>query len=147
MKRRSMLKGCAALLGVALVAPFRAIAAAWNRAAFEATSVDAALQGLAANKVGPSRDIVLTAPQLAENGAIVQVEVESRLPGTEAIAILADKNPTPLIANFVFHEGAAPFVITRIKLAETTELKAIVKAGGQYYSVARMVEVSKGGCD
>jgi sulfur-oxidizing protein SoxY len=147
MNRRSVLKAGAALLGLALAAPYRALAAAWNKAAFDATSVEGALQGLAVDRVGPSRDIVLTAPQLAENGAIVQIEVESRIPGTEAIAILADKNPTPLIANFVFHEGARPYAITRIKMAETSELKAVVKAGDQYYSVARRVEVSKGGCD
>ena len=83
-------------------------------------------------QVDPSRDIVLTAPDLAENGAIVQIEVESHIPGTEAIAVLAEKNPTSLIANFVFSNGAEPYVITRIKLAETGELKAVEKAGGKY---------------
>ena len=64
----------------------------------------------------------------------------------EAIAILAEKNPTPLIANFMFSNGAEPYVITRIKMAETAEVRAIVKAGGKYYSVGKKVEVSLGGC-
>lgn len=106
-----------------------------------------ALECLHAAKVDASRDITLVAPDLAENGAIVQIEVESRIPGTEAIAILADKNPTPLIANFLFHPEAEPSVVVRIKLAETSELKAVVKAGDKYYSVSRKVEVSLGGCD
>jgi sulfur-oxidizing protein SoxY len=76
----------------------------------------------------------------------VQIEVESHIPGTEAIAILAEKNPTPLIANFVFSNGAEPYVITRIKLAETGDLKVVVKAGDKYFSVARKVEVALGGC-
>lgn len=146
MDRRAWLKSATALAAMAVLTPLRALAAAWNRAAFESTNEDGALQGLGAFPTGPSQDIVLIAPDFAENGAIVQVEVESRIPGTEAIAILAEKNPTPLIANFVFSNGAEPYVSTRIKMAETAELKAIVKAGGKYYSVARKVEVSIGGC-
>ena len=146
MNRRQWLQGCTALLGLAALLPLRALAAVWNKPAFEAQQIDAALQGLGAVQVGPSRDIVLIAPDMAENGAIIQIEVESHIPGTEAIAILAEKNPTPLIANFMFSNGAEPYVITRIKMAETAEVRAIVKAGGKYYSVGKKVEVSLGGC-
>ncbi|MCX7627197.1 MAG: thiosulfate oxidation carrier protein SoxY [Methylophilaceae bacterium] len=143
MQRRHFLSACVALLAVA---PFRALAAVWNRLAFESNSVDVALQGLGAGPVVPSSDIVLVAPDFAENGAVVQIEVESRIPGTEAIAILAEKNPTPLLANFVFAAGAEPYVLVRVKLAESGEVKAVVKAGGKYYGVAKMVEVAIGGC-
>ena len=131
MDRRHWIKATMALCVVAASLPLRALAAAWNRAAFDATDVATAMKGLGVVGTGPSRDILLTAPDMAENGAIVQVEVESRIPGTEAIAILVEKNPTPLIANFLFSNGADPYVVTRIKMAETSELKAIVKAGGQ----------------
>ncbi len=147
MNRRNILKMAAALLGMAALMPLKALAAVWNRQAFEATTLPGALEGLHAAEVDPSRDIVLVAPDLAENGAIVQIEVESRIPGTEAIAILADKNPTPLIANFLFGPEAEPSVVVRIKMAETSELKAVVKAGDKYYSMSRKVEVSLGGCD
>jgi len=146
MNRRHFMQTCCALAGLALAAPLRALAALWNAAAFEARDVGGALQGMGASAIKPSADIVLVAPDLAENGAIVQIEVESRIPGTEAIAILAEKNPTPLVANFTFVNGAEPYVILRIKLAETGELKAIVKAGGKYYSAAKNVEVAVGGC-
>ncbi len=86
------------------------------------------------------------APDFAENGAVVQVEVRSRIAGTEAIAILVDKNPTPLIANFMFSNGAEPAVVTRIKMAETSNLQVIVKAGDRYFSAAKQVEVSLSGC-
>jgi sulfur-oxidizing protein SoxY len=72
--------------------------------------------------------------------------VESRIPGTEAIAVLVEKNPTPLIANFVFSNGAEPYVVTRIKMSETSALKAVVKVGERYYSVSKQVEVAVGGC-
>lgn len=144
--RRKFLQYCGALAGVALMVPMRVLAAVWNKPAFESQNPEAVLHGLGAAQVEPSRDIVLTAPDMAENGAIVQIEVESRVPGTEAIAILAEKNPTPLIANFIFANGAEPFVIVRVKLAETGDLKAVVKAGGKYYSVTKKVEVALGGC-
>ena len=143
MNRRHWLRGC---LAFAMMLPLRALAAVWNRPAFESTNLEGALQGLGVNQAGPSRDIVLEAPDFAENGAIVQVVVESHIPGTEAIAILAEKNPTSLIANFTFANGSEPYVVLRIKLAETGDLKAIVKAGGKYYSVSRKVEVAVGGC-
>lgn len=147
MDRRAWLKSVAAFGGLVLVTPLRAFAAVWNRLAFESQSVSGALHGLGIEQGGPTRDIVLVAPDMAENGAIVQVEVESRIPGTEAIAILVENNPTPLIANFVFSNGAEPYVVTRIKMAETSELKVIVRAAGQYYRVSKRVEVALGGCN
>jgi sulfur-oxidizing protein SoxY len=146
VNRRQVLKACAVLMASAIAAPLRALASAWNKPAFDSKDVDGALQGLGVHHIGPSRDIILTAPDMAENGAIVQIEVESHIPNTEAISIMVDKNPTPLIANFVFSNGALPAIITRIKMAETSELKAIVKADGKYYSVGRKVEVALGGC-
>lgn len=146
MNRRTWIASALALGSVAMSLPLRALAAVWNKAAFDAEHVDQALKGLGVAQAGPSRDILLTAPDMAENGAMVQIEVESRIPGTEAIAILVEKNPTPLIANFIFSNGADPYVVTRIKMAESSELKAIVKAGGQYYTVTKKVEVALGGC-
>ena len=146
MNRRVWLKAGAAALGLLMAVPLRALAAVWNRAAFESATLQGALDGLQAKTVDPSRDIVLVAPDVAENGAIVQIEVESRIPGTEAIAVLVEKNPTPLIANCVFSNGAEPYVVTRIKMSETSALKAVVKAGDRYYSVSKQVEVALGGC-
>lgn len=146
MQRRTLLKSSAALIAMLALMPLRALAAVWNKPAFEAPKVDGALQGLGISGEEPSGAIELIAPQMAENGAIVQIEVTSRIPDTEAIAILVEKNPTPLIANFMFANGAEPYVITRIKMAETSELKAIVKAGGKYYAASRQVEVALGGC-
>jgi sulfur-oxidizing protein SoxY len=143
MKRRECLKICAALLALA---PLRALAALWNHLAFEANDMNGALQGLGITRVEPSPDIVLVAPDFAEDGRIVQIEVSSRIPGTEAIAILAEKNPTSLLANFMFTHGAEPYVLIRVKLAESGEVRAVVKAAGRYYSASKYVEVAIGGC-
>lgn len=138
-----MLMGAGAAL---LMLPVQALAALWNKAAFEAKTRDEAVQGLAVSSEIPSREIDIVAPDFAENGAVVQVEVRSRIAGTEAIAILADRNPTPLIANFMFSDVTEPVVVTRIKMAETSNLQVIVKAGDRYYSASKMVEVSLSGC-
>lgn len=147
MLRRDFLTTLAAGLGTLLLLPLQAIAAVWNREAFEATRLPEALKGLKAEPQAPSQQIEIMAPERAENGAVVQVEVLSRIPGTEAIAILADKNPTPLIANFMFSNGAEPYVVTRIKMAESSEVRAIVKVGEQYYEAKRFVEVLENGCN
>ena len=146
MKRRTLLQFGGAVTALLVLTPLRALAAVWNKPAFEAQKIDGALQGLGIVASSNSADIELIAPQVAENGAIVQIEVKSRIPGTEAIAILVEKNPTPLVANFMFSNGAEPYLVTRIKMAETSELKAIVKVGGNYYSASRKVEVALGGC-
>ena len=148
MNRRIFLKSSLTTFGLLALLPLRALAAVWNSPAFQATKVDEALKGLgiAPSAPEPSSEIDLVAPDFAENGAIVQVEVESHIPNTEAIAILADKNPTSLIANFMFSNGALPKLITRIKLAENCELKVIVKAGNRYYQASKNIQVAIGGC-
>lgn len=144
MQRRHFLLG---LFSAILLAPLAAIAAVWNRAAFEAVKLDDASQALAINGELKSDLIHITAPERAENGAIVQVEVKSDIAGTEAIAILVEKNPTPLIANFMFSNGAEPFVVTRIKMAEDSDIKVVVKAGDQYFTNSRHVVVLENGCN
>jgi sulfur-oxidizing protein SoxY len=137
------------MLGVGaaiLWAPIQALAAVWNKAAFEATTSAEAVKGLQVVQEIASKDIEIVAPDFAENGAVVQVEVRSRIANTEAIAILVDKNPTPLIANFMFANGAEPAVVTRIKMAETSNVQVIVKVGEQYFTASKMVEVSLSGC-
>jgi sulfur-oxidizing protein SoxY len=94
----------------------------------------------------PSNDIDLVAPDRAENGAIVQIEITSRIPNTEAISVLVENNPTALIADFVFSNGALPQLVTRIKMADTSDIKVIVKAGGAYFSATKNVVVLENGC-
>ncbi|MDP1658248.1 MAG: thiosulfate oxidation carrier protein SoxY [Methylotenera sp.] len=146
MQRRNFLT---LLLGVAtslLVAPLSVLAAVWNKAAFETTKLDVAIKSLDVVDEIVSQDIQIIAPDKAENGAIVQVEIKSNIANTESISILVEKNPTPLIAHFKFSNGAEPFVITRIKMAETSDVKVVVKAGAQYFTNAKNVIVLENGC-
>ena len=131
----------------ALLLPLRAVAAIWNKAAFDAIKLDEATKNLAINAEIPSKDIEIIAPDRAENGAIVQIEITSRIPNTEAIAVFVEKNPTALIGNFMFSNGAMPQIVTRIKMAETSDIKIFVKAGNQYFTSAKNVVVLESGCD
>lgn len=146
MQRRSFLQLMLGAGAALLLMPVNALAALWNKAAFEAVTAPEAVKGLDIAQEIPSKDIEIVAPDFAENGAVVQIEVKSRIANTEAIAILVDKNPTPLIANFMFSNGAEPVVVTRIKMAETSNVQVIVKAGDQYFTAMKPVEVSLGGC-
>jgi sulfur-oxidizing protein SoxY len=144
--RRDFLNVLAAGLGGALLLPLRALAAMWNKAAFDAEKLDDAESKLEINGEIPSSNISIIAPNRAENGAIVQVEITANIPNVEALAIFVEKNPTPLIANVMLAKGAQAKLTTRIKMAETSDIKVIVKADGKYFTASKNVQVLENGC-
>jgi len=149
--RRNVLKSAAGAGTVAvavaagLLKPTMALAGA-PRTAFEAKTVGDALKGMGATAAADSKDITIKAPDIAENGAVVPVEVTSGIAGTTAIAIIAEKNATPLIADFDLMNGAQGFISTRIKMGQTSLIRAVVTAGGKNYTAAKEVKVTIGGC-
>ena len=152
LTRRSVLKagGGASLFAVLATAgmlrPDAALAADWNQKAFDAKNLKDAFEALGAGGRVDSADIVMTAPEIAENGAVVPIGVSSKLPGTESIAILIAKNPNPLAAGFDIPAGTEPGVMTRVKLAETSDVHVLVKAQGKYYVIKKEIKVTIGGC-
>ena len=151
--RRRLLRGGTSLammvpwLGSGLLVPSRVLAAEWNRPAFSARNVADALKSYGAAGAAESRDIVISAPEIAENGAKVEIEIASQIPATRSIAVFADKNPMPLCATLEFSGNALPFCRVQLKLAETTRIRAVVRAGdGKTYVAFRDVKVTLGGC-
>jgi sulfur-oxidizing protein SoxY len=149
MQRRKFLHGAvtggAVAAGAAMLP--RAVFAEWPQSAFEAKSVDAAVEALLGGKdMTESGDITIKAPDIAENGAVVPVQVDTSLSGVESIAIIAEKNPSPLIASFKFAENAIGYVSTRIKMGQTSNVIAVVAAGGKLYHAKKEVKVTIGGC-
>lgn len=150
--RRRLLKGSVSaallpLLGSGLLIPSRALAAPWNRTAFNARGIGDALKAYGAQPSPESRDIVINAPEIAENGAKVEVEISSNLPDSRSIALFSDKNPMPLCAAIEFGKNAVPFCRLQVKLAETTRVRAVVKTGdGKTYIASREIKVTLGGC-
>ena len=124
-----------------------AVMAAWPKQAFEADSMQKAMNDLFGTaQTQPSSDISIKAPDIAENGAVVPVSVETSIGGVEEIAIIAEKNGTPLAANFKLADSAKGYVSTRIKMAKTSNVIAVVKTGGKAYSARKEVKVTIGGC-
>jgi len=150
-QRRNVLKGAGAAgaVTVAMAAGLLkpgTVYAAWNKAAFEAKDVNAVLSGVGGAGATASGDITVKAPDIAENGAVVPVEVTSSIAGTSGIAIIAEKNGFPLIADFKFMNGAEGYVSTRIKMGTTSNVVAVVTAGGKSYKAHKEVKVTIGGC-
>jgi sulfur-oxidizing protein SoxY len=132
-------------LGALLARPLAALAA-WNKEAFGAKSAPDALKALGAAGAAPSKDVLIEAPEIAENGAVVPVEISSNVRGTTALLVLIDHNPFPLVAKFDFMEGAVPFVKLNVKMGETSEVRVIAEAGGKHYAATKEIKVTIGGC-
>jgi sulfur-oxidizing protein SoxY len=152
MKRRIFLKGTlassavAVAVGAGLLSP-RQVLAAWPSNAYEAKSVQDALKGLfGSDLTDASSDIEIKAPEIAENGAVVPVSIETSMKGVESISIIADKNPTALVASFTLGATTKPMISTRIKMGQTGNVIAVVKANGKLYSARKEVKVTIGGC-
>ncbi|MEA3639862.1 MAG: thiosulfate oxidation carrier protein SoxY [Lamprobacter sp.] len=151
-KRRTLLKGSlgASAIGVAVSAGLltpSTLLANWPKDAFAATDTDAALNDLLGSATTETSDQVkIKAPDIAENGAVVPVTVETDVEGAKSIAIIASGNGTPLIASFDLGADAVPFVSTRIKMAKTADVVAVVQTEGGLLSAAKPVKVTIGGC-
>jgi sulfur-oxidizing protein SoxY len=152
IRRRGILKaggggGVLALAAAAgLIRPGEAFAQQWNKAAFDTKSFAATLKALGASGSSESAQIQITAPDIAENGAVVPITIESGLEKTRSIAILIEKNPNTLSADFDIPEGTDPFITTRVKMAETSNIYAVVKADGKYFHAVKEIKVTLGGC-
>jgi sulfur-oxidizing protein SoxY len=136
--------GAMALAGLLKIP--RAEAANWNKAAFESKALNDTLKGLGAANAAESRDIAITAPDIAENGAVVPIAITSKIPNTQSISIIAEKNPFPLAATFDVANGAEPYASVRLKLGQTSHIRAVVKADGKFYTASKEVKVTVGGC-
>ncbi|MCP4430299.1 MAG: thiosulfate oxidation carrier protein SoxY [Gammaproteobacteria bacterium] len=148
MKRRTLLKSSLAaglVASTGIVIPGRVLAA-YPKAAFENKDSSGALSDIyGMSDFAESGDIKIKAPEIAENGAVVPVQVTSSIAGTESISIVVAGNPTPLLASFNLH-GSEGYVSTRIKMGKTSDVLAVVKAGGSLHAARQEVKVTIGGC-
>ena len=151
--RRKLLKGSgslallAPLLGTGLLSPTRVLAADWKRDAFTAKQANDAMKLAGVAAPAESRDIIINAPEIAENSAKVELEVICNLPNTHRLLVFADKNPMPLCADLSFSGPTLPYAKVQLKLAESTRIRAVAKtADGKSYVAYREIKVTLGGC-
>jgi sulfur-oxidizing protein SoxY len=123
------------------------VLADWSKTAFAAKNPEEALMALFNNSDATVSDkITIVSPEIAENGKVVPVEVKVNLPQVESITLFSEKNPVPLVAQFNFKGRAKGWIKTRIKMAETGKVIAVVKANGKLFQASREIKVTVGGC-
>ena len=123
------------------------VLAAWPAEAFAAADLDAALQALFDGRSAiESPAVVLEAPTIAENGAVVPVSIRADLPGVRSLHLLVEHNPVPWVASFELHPRALPEISTRIKMSETSQVLALADSAEGLFMAAREIRVSVGGC-
>lgn len=152
-QRRLFIKGTLAggavlaAAGLGLVNP-RLAMAAWPTDAFHAATLDDALTKVFGSTALEASDkVVLKAPGIAENGAVVPISINAeQLENVESISIFSEKNPTPFVARFNLKPGCVPDISTRVKMGESGDVIAVVQAGGKLYSARTNVKVTVGGC-
>ena len=151
--RRQVLKGTGsmAVMGLAVAAGLFKPGSAWaqdgwNKAAFSTKSLNDTVKAMGGSSATESKDIQINSPDIAENGAVVPFTISSKIPKTEQVALLVEKNPNALAASFSIPAGTEPWVNTRVKMGQTSNIVALVKADGKFYYTTKEVKVTLGGC-
>lgn len=147
--RREMLARSAAaaglLAGLGLLP--RAAQASWNGAAFEAKTMADLMKALGASAPAESKDIALTAPDIAENGAVVPIAASTTLPNVKRMLVLVEKNPNVLAAAFDVSDAVEASFSTRVKMGQSSNVMAVAMlADGKVLYTQKEVKVTLGGC-
>lgn len=151
LNRRDMMQHSAVVAGLLAstgLLPGLAQAQALNRAAFDAKSMDEMFKamGLTAKPV-ESKDVTLTGPDIAENGAVVPLGVTSAAAGVKRLLLLVEKNPNVLAAAFEVSDAVEPSMSTRVKMGQTSNVYAVaITADNKVLFAQKEVKVTLGGC-
>ena len=146
--RRETLTQSLAVAGLlAATGLFPRDAFAFNRNAFEARNIAEAVKAYGGGAPVESKDVVLTAPEIAENGAVVPMTITTTLPNAKYLLLLVEKNPNALVARFDVSEALEPSFATRAKMAQTSDVYAVaVTADNKAFFAKKEVKVTLGGC-
>ena len=147
--RREMLKQSAVVASLlASTGLFPQFAhAAFNKAAFDAKSIQDAVKAVAAGALAESKDVTVIGPDIAENGAVVPLGASTALAGVKQLLILVEKNPSVLVASFNITEGIDTNVATRAKMGQSSDFYAVaIMNDGRALYAKKEVKVTLGGC-
>ena len=147
--RRQALRNGAALMSLLATAGLipRSAYANWNNAAFEAKSVGDVLKALGGSAPVESKEVALTAPNIAENGAVVPMTVATSLTGIKQLLVLVEKNPSALVAKFDVSDAVEANFAVRAKMGQSSDVYAVALANdGKAYFTKKEVKVTLGGC-
>ena len=146
--RRKTLQQSAVVAGLLVgTGLFPQMALAFNAKAFEAKNLADALKAFGAGAPVESKDVAITAPDIAENGAVVPIGASTSLPGVKQILILVEKNPSALIALFNVTDSVEPSFSTRAKMGQSSDVYAVaIMNDGKALFAKKEVKVTLGGC-
>ena len=146
--RRQTLQRSAAVAGLLASAGFPQFAhAALNKSAFEAKAIQDAVKAAGGASLIESKDVSLTAPDIAENGAVVPMGISTALTGVKHLLLLVEKNPLALVAIFQSSEALENNFLTRAKMGQTSDVYAVaIMADGKALWAKKEVKVTLGGC-
>lgn len=146
--RRQALKQAMAVAGMLLAAgvlPRQALA--YNKEAFDAKSVADTLKAMGAGAPVASKEVSITGPDIAENGAVVPLGAATTLAGVKQLLVLVEKNPSSLVAAFNVSEAVEPNFLTRAKLGQSSDVYAVaITQDGKAFYAKKEVKVTLGGC-
>lgn len=118
----------------------------WPKEAFSKEDINTAIEKLYGQKPTQSDKIRMKIPTIAQNGAVVPVTVDASLPNVTSISLMVAKNPYALVSSYELPKGTLPFVSSRIKMAETSDVIALAMSDGKLYKTSARVKVTIGGC-
>lgn len=146
--RRETLKQSAVLAGLLAAAGFPQFAqAAFNKAGFDAKNVADATKAYGATSLAESKDVTITGPDIAENGAVVPLGASTTLPGVKQLLILVEKNPSTLVAAFYVNDAVEANFSTRAKMGQSSDVYAVaIMTDGKALWAKKEVKVTLGGC-
>jgi sulfur-oxidizing protein SoxY len=146
--RREVLKQSMAVAGLlGATGLFPQYAFAFNKNAFEAKNMADAVKAYGAGAPVESKDVTLTAPDIAENGAVVPMAAASSLAGVKHLLVLVEKNPNTLVAKFDVSDAVEPSFSTRAKMSQTSDVYAVaITNDGKALYTKKEVKVTLGGC-
>jgi len=147
--RRAILKRSATVAGLLAATGLfpNYVLAAWNKAAFDAKNIPDAVKAYGAGAPTESKDVTLTAPDIAENGAVVPMTVATTLPNVKQLLLLVEKNPSSLVAKFDVTPEVEPNFFTRAKMGQSSDVYAVaITTDGKAHFPKKEVKVTLGGC-
>lgn len=152
MKRREFVQksssaAALSLAAVAGIAPSLASAqTAWNKTAFESKSLAEVVKALGGSSATESKEVTLSAPEIAENGNVVRLGAQSAIAGTTWVGLVVEKNPAALTAGFDVFPGTDANMSTNVKMGQSSNVYALAKVGDKFFYAVKEVKVTLGGC-
>ena len=105
------------------------------------------MKALGTSGPAESKDVTISGPDIAENGAVVPVGASTTLAGARRILLLVEKNPSMLAALFEVTDAVEPSISTRVKMGQSSNVIAVaITADNKVFFAQKEIKVTLGGC-